>query len=169
MTYTVIRSNRRTLAAEITRNAEVIIRAPQFVPQSEIDAFVLKHNEWISTHLAKRLQNIAAHPEPSEEEAAVLKARAAKEIPSRVSYYSQMMSLSPAAVTITGARTRFGSCSANNRLCFSWRLMQYPQEAIDYVIVHELAHIVHKNHSRSFYSLIAKYMPDWKHRRSLLK
>jgi len=169
MTYTVIRSSRRTLAAEITRDAEVIIRAPRFVSQREIQAFVEKHSEWISTHLTKRLQSIEAHPEPNADEAAVLKSRAAAEIPPRVKYYAELMSLSPAAVTITSARTRFGSCSANNRLCFSWRLMQYPQEAIDYVIVHELAHIVHKNHSQRFYDLIAQHLPDWKERRNLLK
>ena len=58
------------------------------------------------------------------------------------------MGLTPAAVTITGARKRFGSCSASNRICYSWRLMQYPEAAVDYVVVHELAHIVHKDHSR---------------------
>ena len=47
--------------------------------------------------------------------------------------------------------------------------MLYPPEAIDYVVVHELAHIVHKNHGAKFYSLIAKYMPDYKEREKMLK
>lgn len=66
--------------------------------------------------------------------------------PARIAYYSEQMGLCPAAVTITGAKKRFGSCSASNRLCFAWRLMRYPEAAVDYVVVHELAHIRYKNH-----------------------
>ncbi|MEG1614194.1 MAG: M48 family metallopeptidase, partial [Oscillospiraceae bacterium] len=75
----------------------------------------------------------------------------------------------PTAVKITSAEKRFGSCSGKNSLCFSYRLMQYPQDAIDYVIVHELAHIKHKNHSKNFYELIEQYMPDYKERNAILK
>jgi predicted metal-dependent hydrolase len=72
-------------------------------------------------------------------------------------------------VKITGAKKRFGSCSSQNGLCFSWRLMGYPEEAIDYVVVHELAHIAHRNHGSGFYSLVASVLPDYKARRALLK
>ena len=63
----------------------------------------------------------------------------------------------------------FGSCSSKRRISFSFRLMQYPAEAIDYVVVHELAHLRHMNHSPQFYALIEQYMPDYKSRRALLK
>lgn len=56
-----------------------------------------------------------------------------------------------------------------NGLCFSWRLMQYPPEAVDYVVVHELAHIVHKNHGNAFYALIGSVLPDYPARRALLR
>ena len=79
------------------------------------------------------------------------------------------MELVPAGIKITSARTRFGSCSSKNSICFSWRLMLYPPEAIDYVIVHELAHIRHHDHSPAFYALIEQYLPDWKARMKLLK
>ena len=79
------------------------------------------------------------------------------------------MGLVPAGIKITSARTRFGSCSGKNSICFSWRLMLYPPEAIDYVIVHELAHIRHHDHSPAFYALIEQYLPDWKVRMKLLK
>ena len=80
-----------------------------------------------------------------------------------------LMGLRPAGITITGARTRFGSCSSKRRISFSFRLMQYPPEAIDYVVVHELAHLRHMNHSAQFYALIEQYMPDYKVRRAMLK
>ena len=67
------------------------------------------------------------------------------------------------------ARRRFGSCSAEGHICFSWRLMQYPPEAIDYVVVHELAHLKHMDHSDAFYALVAQYLPDHKARRALLR
>ena len=67
------------------------------------------------------------------------------------------------------ASSLLGSCSSKNSLNFSLYLLQYPPEAIDYVIVHELAHIVHKNHSPAFHALIARYLPDHKARRAMLK
>lgn len=100
----------------------------------------------------------------AEREAYIRQAKAC--LPQRVAYYSERMGLSPTQVRITGARTRFGSCSSQGHICFSWRLMQYPPEAIDYVVVHELAHM---NHGAEFYVLIARYLPDWKARRALLR
>ena len=79
------------------------------------------------------------------------------------------MGVCPTGMRITGARTRFGSCSGKNSICFSWRLMAYPQEAVDYVVVHELAHILHKNHGPAFYQCIESVLPDWRQRRALLK
>ena len=79
------------------------------------------------------------------------------------------MGLAPAGLSITGARTRFGSCSAQNRISLSWRIMQYPEAAIDYVVVHELAHIKEKNHSDRFYAIVEQYLPDYLERHKLLK
>ena len=79
------------------------------------------------------------------------------------------MGVCPTGITVTGAQKRFGSCSAKDRLCFSYHLMRYPEPAIDYVVVHELAHIFHKNHSKSFYAYVEKYMPDYKECEKLLK
>ncbi|MBR5506725.1 MAG: M48 family metallopeptidase [Clostridia bacterium] len=90
-------------------------------------------------------------------------------IPPKVEYYSRIMGVKPSSVKITSAHSRFGSCSGKNAICFSYILMCYPEEAIDYVVVHELAHIKHHNHSRSFYNFIGKFMPDYKQREKLLK
>lgn len=79
------------------------------------------------------------------------------------------MGLHPASVTIGSAKTRWGSCSSRRALRFTWRLMDYPPEAIDYVVVHELAHIVHLDHSREFYALVESVLPDYRQRAALLK
>ena len=112
---------------------------------------------------------LAAHPEPTAEEEARLRTLAREALPRREAHFAALMGVEPAGVRITSARTRFGSCSGRNSLCFSWRLMAYPPEAVDYVVVHELAHITVKNHSPAFYRVVERYLPDWRQRRELLK
>ena len=74
------------------------------------------------------------------------------------------MGVQPAGITTTAARTRFGSCSGNNRLSVSLYLMAFPDAAIEYVVVHELAHIRHKNHGPDFYRFVEKTLPDYRQR-----
>lgn len=166
--YELIRSGRRTLALEL-RGGRVTVRAPYRTSQAAIDRFVAAHADWIARGLAKQEARAAAHPEPTDAERAAYIRQAKAYLPQRVAYYSERMGLYPTQVRITGARTRFGSCSSQGHICFSWRLMQYPPEAIDYVVVHELAHLRYMNHGAEFYALIARYLPDWKARRALLQ
>ena len=79
------------------------------------------------------------------------------------------MNLQYGRITITSAKTRFGSCSSEGNIAFSYRLMLYPEAAIDYVVVHELAHRREMNHSAAFYKIIASVLPDYKYRNALLK
>ena len=90
-------------------------------------------------------------------------------LPERVNYYSKIMGVEPTGIKITSAQKRFGSCSTKNSICFSYILMLYPQEAIDYVVVHELAHIRFHNHSKDFYGFIESVLPDYRNREKLLK
>ena len=168
-TYELIRSDRRTVALEVTRDGRVVIRAPKQMPQRDIDAFYAKHQDWLQEHLQRQQAWQQTHPEPTAEEQQELIARAKELLPQKVAHYAAVMGLNPAGISITGARTRFGSCSPKNRLCFSWRLMTYPEAAIDYVVVHELAHMVHRNHGSAFHALVESILPDHKQRRALLK
>ena len=131
--YELIRSGRRTLALEV-RGGRVIVRAPYRASQAVIDRFVASHAEWIARGLAKQEARAAAHPEPTDAERAAYIRQAKACLPQRVAYYSEQMGLYPTQVRITGARTRFGSCSSQGHICFSWRLMQYPPEGIDGVL-----------------------------------
>ena len=170
VSYRLIRSGRRTVSLEITRELEILVRAPQRMPKYQIDAFVEKHRAWVDVHLEKARERAARiPPAPTEEERQDCIRKARELIPQRAAHYGALMGLTPAGITITGAEKRFGSCSAKDRLSFSWRLMLYPPEAIDYVVVHELAHIRHKNHSREFYALIASVLPDYRQREALLR
>lgn len=167
--YELIRSRRRTLALEITADCRVVARAPMRLAKARIDAFVAEHADWIAIHLARQQARRDSHPEPTEEERLDCIRRAQELLPTKVAHYSAIMGLYPTGISITGARKRFGSCSGKNRICFSWRLMAYPEEAIDYVVVHELAHIRHKNHGPDFYACVERVLPDWRQRRELLK
>jgi predicted metal-dependent hydrolase len=90
-------------------------------------------------------------------------------IPERVKFFAENHQLHYEKIKITSARTRWGSCSSKNTLNFSWRLMLTPPEMIDYVIIHELAHTVHHNHSKRFWGLVEKILPDYKARRKQLR
>ena len=170
MDYRLVRSKRKTLAIEVSRSLEVIVRAPLFVSKSKIEKFVLEHESWVEKSKEKIKEAVKNRPpEPTEAEINELKKRAREIIPDRVAYYSELTNLKPTAIKITSAKKRFGSCSGKNSLCFSYLLMRYPQKAIDYVVLHEIAHIKHKNHSKQFYSFIEKYMPDYKERDKMLK
>ena len=167
--YTLIRSARRTLGLEVRRDLTVVVRAPLRCSQAAIDRFVSKNSDWITRQLEKQSSRPPVRPEPTEEERKAMIAQAKKVIPERVEYYAAIMGVKPTGITITGAQKRYGSCSAKNRLCFTWRLMAYPLEAIDSVVVHELAHIVHKNHGKDFYALVESVLPDYRQSKKLLE
>jgi predicted metal-dependent hydrolase len=87
----------------------------------------------------------------------------------RAARHAGVMNVSPTAVRINGAKTRWGSCSSKKSLNFSWRLIMADDEAIDYVVVHELAHITEMNHSARFWTIVAGVLPDFNERRERLK
>ena len=171
MNYRIIYSSRRTLCAEVKIGGEVIIRAPRGIAKSKIENFIKDHEAWIASATAKQMAraNSKYHQVLSANDIIKLKAAAIEYIPYRVKYFSEKMGLIPTAVKISNATKKFGSCSGKNSLNFSYRLMMYPPEAIDYVIVHELAHIKHHNHGKEFYKLIEEFLPDFREREALLK
>ncbi|MCL2671782.1 MAG: M48 family metallopeptidase [Clostridiales bacterium] len=89
-------------------------------------------------------------------------------LPERVGLLAPRMQAIPAAVKINGAKTRWGSCSNQKNLNFSWRLLRFPDEVIDYVIIHELAHLSEMNHSLQFWALVEAVLPNYKELRKRL-
>ena len=83
--------------------------------------------------------------------------------------FAAQMGLSPTAVSVTGAQARWGSCSPRNRLSFAWRILFCAPEALDYVVVHELAHIRYKNHGADFHALVRSILPDEAAQRAWLR
>lgn len=110
-------------------------------------------------------------PFPQTEKLAAnwFKNRAKETILERLKLHSAQTGLSYSGAKITAAKTVWGSCSGNNALCFSFRLLFAPIEAIDYVILHELAHTIEHNHSKKFWSIVEKMMPNYMNQKNILK
>ena len=119
--------------------------------------------------IAKQEEKKKNHPEPSLDEESELRKCAKEILPLKTAYFANLMGLKYGRITITGAKTRFGSCSSKGNISYSFRLMTYPDEALDYVVVHELAHLVEMNHSPRFYNIVEQVLPDYKERKKLLK
>ena len=87
----------------------------------------------------------------------------------RVKLYSKQMLVKPNAVKISSAKRRWGSCSAKKSLNFSWLLIMADDDVIDYVVVHELAHIIHMNHSEKFWKVVKNILPGYKEQQLKLR
>lgn len=168
MAIKIIRSGRKSLSLSVDDELNVVVRAPYNTNDALINDFVSKNSQWISKAI-ERKKAYLSRVNITDNEVESLIRQAKDIIPKRVDYFSSIMNIYPTGIKITKAKKRFGSCNQKNSLCFSCFLMQYPLEAVDYVVVHELAHIRHHNHSAEFYSLIRRYMPDYKQREKLLK
>jgi hypothetical protein len=83
--------------------------------------------------------------------------------------YAAKMGVTPTAVKVNNATSRWGSCSAKKSLNFSWRLIMADDEVIDYVVVHELAHLIEMNHSPRFWAVVERILPDYRERKTKLK
>lgn len=210
--YTLIRSRRKTISIVVSRDAQVVVRAPLRAPLRQIDGFITLKRQWILDHQALALARAQACPprEPVSGEAfpylggmltlafservkrpeavggmlALPKARAGQAetmlvkwyvaeakriIGERVAHYTACTGIMPLSVGITSARRRWGSCGADGRLNFTWRLVFAPVDVIDYVVAHELAHIEHHDHSRAFWARVGEIMPDYKVKKQWLK
>ena len=97
------------------------------------------------------------------------RALARSRVQEAVTRYAPLVGVRPRGVRISGAKTRWGSCSAKGWLNFSYRLMLAPEAAVDYVVVHELTHLVEHNHSSRFWTAVERVLPDRKAREALLR
>ena len=170
--YQVIRSARKTMTLEVRRDGNVIVRAPLRTGLPRIKRFVNQKQEWVLGCLERTKEYREQKPlsaDLSESKRNVYIRKAKETITKRVSYFARLMGVSYRNITIREQKTRWGSCSSSGNLSFSWRLMLAPFSVLDYVVVHELCHRVHMNHSKEFWHLVEHYIPDYKIKRKWLK
>ena len=97
------------------------------------------------------------------------KSRAQSHLQERLDYYSAQMQLHPKEMKLRRMKRQWGNCRSSGVITFNIHLMQVPQECIDYVVVHELAHMVHMNHSKAFHTLVEQHLPQSSAKRNRLK
>lgn len=97
------------------------------------------------------------------------RAAAADHFATRIAHFSPQVGRHPIRLTVRAPRTRWGSCTGRGTISLNWRLMQLPPEILDYVVVHELCHLLVPNHSPRFWSEVARILPDWQTRRARLR
>ncbi len=167
---TITYSRRKTLTISINSQGQLIVKAPHLTPKWYINKFLESKSSWISTHLSniQERSKLIQNSIPDTSIISEKKKFAKKHIISRVTKIADTTKLTPTSIRISSARTRWGSCSSRNAVSINWRLTLLPQECLDYVIIHELAHIVHKNHSKQFWSLVQQLYPNYSEAKKLL-
>ncbi len=165
--YKIIRSDRKTLAIQVDSSGNVIVRSPKNVSEKRIVKFMQDKSEWIERTIVSQKEKSANTRQFTDAEINDMRKRAKEILPVKVSYFAEIMGVKPKSIKINSAKKRYGSCSSVNNLNFSLYLMSKDERFIDYVVVHELAHIKHHNHSRQFYDFVSEFMPDYKERSKL--
>lgn len=87
----------------------------------------------------------------------------------KIEYYSKHFQIMPNSIKIKAQKTRWGSCTYKNDLALNYKLIMAPPDVLDYVVVHEMCHMEHKNHSKNFWNRVSSIMPDYKDKRNWLK
>ncbi len=170
----IIRSKRKTVGISIKPGGEIIIRAPRHLPRAAILSFAYGKADWIlSSYEKQKNRAVPLTDAPKDAATLALEKRyrdAAKDyIPKRVEYYHEFTGGNYDKITIRDQKSRWGSCSSNGTLSFNYRLMLAPPRVLDYVVVHELCHLTHMNHSADFWNMVASILPDYKEYRKWLK
>lgn len=170
--FELIRSNRTTCQIQVRADGSILVRAPRRMPEREIMRFVCEKEDWIraaqlKTELAReRVDDLVDF---SGEDIEYLAKKALEYIPERVEFFAPIVGVEYGRITIRNQRTRWGSCSGAGNLNFNCLLMLLPEDVIDYVVVHELCHLVEMNHSQRFWQEVERVLPNYKSSRKWLK
>ncbi len=160
----VIHSKRNSISIEV-KAGKVIVRAPLRMKDKEIQKFIETKKNWIDKHLdifteqQKKTEGLNPY---TEEELKEIVSEAKRKIPERAQYYAKKIGVDYNNITIRKQRKRWGSCSSLGNLNFNCLLILLPNEVLDSVVVHELCHRKHMNHSAKFYAEIEKVFPEYK-------
>lgn len=137
------------------KDGKVIVKAPKRVSKKEIEKIIQQKSEWIQKSLEKENKKQEKEPQYTKEEFKNIVEKNANEL-------IKETGLVPNKITIKQIKYAWGSCTSKKNITINLELIKYSQQAIRYVILHELCHIKHMNHSKEFWNLVEKYMPEYK-------
>jgi predicted metal-dependent hydrolase len=171
ITYRMKRSRRmRNVRLSVSCSGGVAITAPWFVPDIIAEQFVRAKADWIFRKLSELSgRKVPLLSRTGKREYEQRKAEALAFIAERVAYWNRFYGFSYGNISVRNQKTRWGSCSRKGSLSFNWRLLLLPTEMVDYVVVHELCHLAHFDHSESFWAQVARAIPDHRDIRKRMK
>lgn len=167
ISYHIVRSRRKTVAIHITPEGEVELRCPLRFPARQCDAIIESKRSWIEKQLG-RLRT-GQLPPYSVQEIQEMKKALLPVLKERADFYGGILGVTYERITVRSQRTRWGSCSGTGSLSFNCLLAQVPEAVRDYVVVHELCHRKHMNHSPAFWTEVERVLPDYRTPRKWLK
>ncbi|MDF2892841.1 MAG: family peptidase [Clostridia bacterium] len=122
-----------------------------------------------NVYINNKLQGGRATQEAAQHLKSWMTERAEEVIKKRTHEYSNLIDVSYNTIRIKDTKTRWGSCSSKGNLNFNFRILMAPEQVMDYIIVHELCHLKHMNHSKEFWNTVAQYMPQYEKQKEWLK
>ncbi|HPY85299.1 MAG TPA: M48 family metallopeptidase [Ruminococcus flavefaciens] len=160
----IIRSRRKSAALQISDEGKLIVRVPLWYSDRDISEMIEKNRKWIEVHTAaamKRNSELEQLEPFTADELEEMAQRALRVIPEKVRYYAEKLGVTYGRITIRNQKTRWGSCTAKGNLNFNCLLMAVPEEVLDSVVVHELCHRLHMDHSKAFYKDVYRVFPEY--------
>ena len=168
--HRTIRSRRRSLALQITEEGHLIVRAPHSLKEREILRYLEEKSAWIVKKVREAHERARTAPPPlTLEEEKKMKVLARDAFIERVCLYAGKMNVDFKKIRLNSAKTRWGSCGPQGNLSFNWKLIKAPAEVLDYVVVHELSHLIVRDHSARFWAKVSEFCPHYRSARRWLK
>lgn len=156
---TLSQSNRNSrISLSISPSGEIRLSYPTFIATSRALDFLDSRTEWVKATLARLAKAETLPHNYSKEQIEALREQAKEQLPKRVAQLADRFGFSYGRITIRAARSKWGCCTSQNNLSLSLFLVTLPEELQDYVIIHELCHTVHHNHSPKFHALVNRYV-----------
>jgi hypothetical protein len=152
------RKGARHYILRVRADGVVRVTVPWRGSRAEADEFLRTRREWVVQELHRQEMARDGARLPHDVESA-LRRQAARELPQRLAELARLHGFTVMAVSIRNQRTRWGSCSPTGRISLNWRLVQVPPDVRDYVLLHELTHLRHLNHSARFWRELARVCP----------
>ena len=153
-----------------TASEPVYVSAPAGTPKQVIEQFVRSRKNWIIERQRQQEDSpMARANQASLQEIAQWRAIVEGLVPGLVDRWSAVMGVIPGKLAYRNMKSRWGSCQpSTGRICINVRLALYPPRCLEYVVVHELAHLLVSGHGPQFYAVLDRYLPDWREAKKLL-
>lgn len=168
----IVRKRVKNVNLRIARDgSHVDVSAPSWVSDSEVEAFIRSKSAWIASRMAQAAQTpMARAAQATPEEVAAWRETVSACVPALVAAWEPIMGVKAGKLAYRNMTSRWGSCQpSTGRICINVRLALYPPECLEYVVVHELCHLLERGHGPRFHQLMDAFMPDWKQRRAKLR